>query len=135
VQDLHEDSSREGGCTLSHYVHSIPGRLRVKTPAIKKNSAEAKKVERLLISIRGIQSLQINLTTGSVLVLYNADDLTPEYLLGVLFVAGYIEPTKVVTHDEVVHSALTRAGKTVGSLVVGALEINNPALAILIALI
>jgi copper chaperone CopZ len=120
---------------MSNYVHSIPGRLRVKTALIKKNSGEAEKVERLLKSIPGVQSLDINLLTGSVLVRYDPNSIGVDQLLQTLTEAGYFEPSKAVTHDEVVHSALTRGGKAIGSLVLGALEIENPALAILTALI
>jgi copper chaperone CopZ len=120
---------------MSNYVHSIPGRLRVKTALIKKNSGEAEKVERLLKSIPGVQSLGINLVTGSVLVRYDPDNIGADQLLQTLTEAGYFEPSKAITHDEVVHSTLTRGGKAIGALVFGALEIENPALAILTALI
>jgi copper chaperone CopZ len=120
---------------MSNYVHSIPGRLRVKTALIKKNSGEAEKVERLLKSIPGVQSLDISLLTGSVLVRYDPNHINADQLLEALTEAGYFEPSKAVTQDEIVHSALTRGGKAVGSLVLGVMEIENPALAILTALI
>jgi copper chaperone CopZ len=102
---------------------------------IKKNSGEAEKAERLLKSIPGVQSLNINLITGSVLVRYNPNDVGADQLLQALTEARYFEPSKAVTHDDLVNSALTRGGKAIGSLVFGVLEIENPALAILAALI
>jgi copper chaperone CopZ len=120
---------------MSNYVHSIPGRLRVKTALIKKNSGEAEKVERLLQSISGVQSLEINLITGSVLMRYNPSEVSADMLLQLLAEAGYFEAPKAVTHDEIIYSALAKTGRTVGSLVLGSLEIENRALAILAALI
>jgi copper chaperone CopZ len=120
---------------MSNYIHSIPGRLRVKSSLIKKNPGEAKKVERLLKSMNGVEYLEINLLTGSVLVRYNPHEVGSDTLLQRLTAAGYLAGRRAVTQDEVIHSALIRTGKAVGSLVLGALEIENPALAILAALI
>jgi hypothetical protein len=120
---------------MSNYIHSIPGRLRIKSAAIKKNAAEAAKVKTLLGALSGIQGLDINLLTGSVLIRYNCEEITASRILWTLSEGGYFEPTKAVTHDDLLHSALTRAGKTIGSLAVGALEFDSPALAVLAALI
>jgi copper chaperone CopZ len=120
---------------MSNYVHNIPGRLRIKNAAIKKNPIEAGKIRILLTSLPGVQNLDVNLVTGSVLIRYDINQVTSENLLGTLNQAGYFEPSKVVTHDDVLHSMLTRGGKAIGSLVVGALEFDSPALAVIAALI
>ncbi|HEY7554803.1 MAG TPA: hypothetical protein VIH18_08335 [Candidatus Binatia bacterium] len=120
---------------MSNYIHSIPGRLRIKSAAIKKNRVEAAKVQALLASVSGIQSLHVNLLTGSVLVCYNSKEIAESRILFTLSQAGYFDPKKAVTHDDLLHSALTRAGKTIGSLAVGTLEIDSPALVVLAALI
>jgi hypothetical protein len=120
---------------MSNYVHSIPGRLRVKSALIRKNSGEAKKVEQLFRSVPGVQSLDINLITGSILVGYNPREVSSDMLLQILSETGYFEAPKAVNHDEVIHSTLARAGKAIGSAVIGALEIEHPAVAILAALI
>jgi hypothetical protein len=120
---------------MSHYIHSIPGRLRIKSAAVKKNPTEADKVRALIAPLPGIHNLEVNLLTGSVLVRYDADKIAESRILWSLTHGGYFEPAKAVTHDDMLHSALTTAGKAVGSLAVGALEIDSPALAVLAALI
>ena len=120
---------------MSNYIHSIPGRLRIKSAAVKKNPVEAGKVKALLAPVSGIQSLDVNPLTGSVLIRYNSHEIAESRILWTLTQAGYFDPAKAVTHDDVLHSALTRAGKTIGSLAVGSLEIDSPALAVLAALI
>ncbi|HTN70980.1 MAG TPA: cation transporter [Methylomirabilota bacterium] len=117
------------------YVHNIPGRLRIKSAVIKKNPAEAAKIKSQLSSIPGVQNLDVNLVTGSILIRYDAQKISSDQLLQTLNQAGYFQSSKVVTHDDVLHSVLTKGGKAIGSLVVGALEFDSPALAVIAALI
>ena len=50
------------------YVHSVPGRIRVKVPGLKKLSSD---VNKSLNDIKGIDSIFLNKTTGSVVVKYD----------------------------------------------------------------
>jgi hypothetical protein len=118
---------------MSDYVHSIPGRLRVKSAVIKKNPGEAKRAQRLLKSIRGVQSSEVNVLTGSVLILYDPTRLSADVLLQRLASAGYFEVPASVTHGDVIHSVLTGAGRVIGSAILGSFE--HPAFSILAALI
>lgn len=120
---------------MINYVHSIPGRLRVKSAVIKKNPHEAVKLRKLLSSVPGLKNLDVNLVTGSILIRYDADSVSANELLDTLSRSGYFEPSNAVTHDDLLHSMLTRTGKAIGSLALGALEIDSPALAILAAVI
>jgi hypothetical protein len=120
---------------MSDYVHNIPGRLRIKSAIIKKNPPAGGRVRALLSSTPGVQKLDVNLLTGSILIRYECQGVSADELLRKLNQAGYFEPSKTVTHDDVLHSMLTRTGKAIGSLAVGALEIDTPALAVLAALI
>ena len=69
-------------------VHRLPGRLRLCLPALK----QVDHVQRewafvwrdLLGSPAEIQSVDVNLTTGSVLIRYHADQLTEKELLAFL---------------------------------------------------
>lgn len=120
---------------MSDYMHSIPGRLRVKRGKIKNNPVEATKIKQLLKPLDGLQNVDINLVTGSVLIRYNPAAITAEAILQRLEEGGYYEPGKAVTHDELLHSALSRAGKAVGSLALGAIEFDSPTLTVIAALI
>ncbi len=50
---------------MSYYVHHVPGRLRVKSPLIKNNETVAAAVKQLLRGVNGVDSVDVNLTTGS----------------------------------------------------------------------
>ena|SRR5689334_11971585 len=64
-------------------VHFLPGRVRVKLPGLKGNAALAQEVQHTLVAIDGIQHIEVNPITGSVLLLYDpgmAESFTLESL-------------------------------------------------------
>lgn len=61
----------EGEVGLS-YVHHVPGRLRVRTSILKKNTHRADEVKNLLLRMPGISCAEVNELTGSVTVQYDA---------------------------------------------------------------
>jgi copper chaperone CopZ len=52
-------------------VHAIPGRVRVKIARLKENPVLAREVQGQLSAVQGIQQVEVNPVTGSVLVLYD----------------------------------------------------------------
>jgi hypothetical protein len=52
-------------------VHAIPGRVRVKISRLKEDPALAREVQERLTAVHGIQQVEVNPVTGSVLVLYD----------------------------------------------------------------
>jgi copper chaperone CopZ len=104
---------------MSYYIHQIPGRLRIKSPAIKRNQAKAEAVETLVARIDGVCSVTVNTITGSI-VIHHQTDADPEEILNTLKRAGYFDETKAVTHDEVIHTAASNVGLFVGKTVCGA---------------
>lgn len=100
---------------MSHYFHVVPGRLRIKSPFIKgKNNVE--EVEGLLAMIRGINSFEINTVTGSILINYNPKAITPEKIISVFKKAGYFDPSKAITNDHYIHTAVSSISHTILSL-------------------
>ena len=69
-------------------VHRLPGRLRLRVPALRRLSAFQQEcvwlVRDLLQTPPQIQSVDVNLTTGSVLICYAADALTEAEVLAYL---------------------------------------------------
>jgi hypothetical protein len=53
-------------------VHISPGRIRLKVAGVKDNPALAGEIRRRLTTTRGVQHVETNPLTGSVLVLYDA---------------------------------------------------------------
>jgi heavy-metal-associated domain-containing protein len=58
-------------------VHAMPGRIRVKISRLKGNTALARQIQQRLPAVPGIQRVEVNLVTGSLLVLYNAAEMNP----------------------------------------------------------
>ncbi len=64
------------GIQVSHF---IPGRVRLKALPIKGNPSLAQKITELFLVIKGINQVEANHLTGSLLVEYNAAELqTPD---------------------------------------------------------
>jgi hypothetical protein len=76
---------------MSHYVHSIPGRLRVRSPAFKNHPENAKTARSLLGNLEGVSSVDANLTTGSLLIRYDEKIVNATRVLGALLAEGWIE--------------------------------------------
>ncbi len=53
------------------YVNMLPGRIRLKVPGLRGNAAMAASVRGYLSELPGVQDVQVNLTTGRLLVLYH----------------------------------------------------------------
>lgn len=53
------------------HIHDIPGRLRIRVPALKRNHQMAARTEGAFKRVSGVASVQANPLTGSVLVHYN----------------------------------------------------------------
>jgi len=104
---------------MSYYIHNVPGRLRVKSPVIKKNKDAEYDLKMALSTIEGIATVNINLTTGSLLVNYNPETLRSTDIINLLEQRGYIDTSKIITNDQYIHTAASKAGKIVGKAVFG----------------
>jgi Heavy metal associated domain 2 len=71
-------------------VHAIPGRVRVKISRLKENPALVREIQERLSAVRGIQRVEVNPITGSILVLY--DRLELESLDSLLSLAESFSP-------------------------------------------
>lgn len=60
------------------YIHQVPGRIRIRTEAIKKNPDVAEAVGQTLLGITGIRACRINRYAGSIVIHYDTHVLTAE---------------------------------------------------------
>jgi predicted DsbA family dithiol-disulfide isomerase len=123
---------------MSHYIHHTPGRLRIKTPHVKRNLRRAEAVKNTLWPLRGIHSISISTLTGSVVVHYDLTSANSEEILQALKRACYFDETKAVTHDEVIHAAASNVGLFLSKTVCGAVletTLEESALSMISALI
>jgi len=65
-------------------VHLLPGRVRFNAPILVGRSDEAEQVRGSLRRIQGVQSVEVNTRTGSVLILFDNNRLEAEILFAAL---------------------------------------------------
>lgn len=112
---------------MSYYIHNVPGRLRIKTPLIKKNQSIAEDVQNLLRPLIGISSTSVNLITGSIVINYDHKIITSKEIVNTLNYAGYFDLSKAITNDEYIKTAAASMGQVVvktlfGTFIESALE-------------
>ncbi len=56
---------------MTSYVHHLPGRLRLKLPALKRNAAYAQALQTSLSTVPGVLAVRANTLTGSLLISYD----------------------------------------------------------------
>jgi len=104
---------------MSYYIHSIPGRLRVKTPWLKGMPERGSDLECLLKSCKGVTKTSTNPLTGSLVVHYDHKTVGEQSLIKILENSGYFQADQAMTHDQYIHGAASKAGKLVWNAVFG----------------
>lgn len=69
---------------MNTYIHVLEGRLRIKVPEVKRSPLKASEVVSALQRNAGIRYAHANPTTGSVLVLFDPNVITPEQIIRTL---------------------------------------------------
>ena len=75
---------------MSHYLHHVPGRLRLKAHSFKNSEDKADEIRALCTQLPGIQAIELNTLTGSLLVRYDKSSVNSAQILGFLFANGVI---------------------------------------------
>jgi hypothetical protein len=123
---------------MTHYVHSIPGRLRVRAPFLKRTHGIDRDVVELLSPLGGIDAVSSNPLTGSLVIIYDAEALRAAQILDVLRLAGYFDPGKAVTNDQYIHKVVSRTGGFLWKSISGAFvetAVSHPAVSLLMVFI
>ncbi len=93
---------------MSSRIHHVHGRLRIKSPVLKRNQAQAEAVRALLQWQQGVLKHEINPLTGSVLIHYDARLTSVDQIVDCFRQAGYItseegscpiQPERALTYD------------------------------------
>lgn len=100
-------------------MHSVPGRLRVKSPQLKRNSAAADELRKALSTMQGIATVDFNLTTGSLLINYNKKTTKHEDIIGLLERKGYFDRTKAESNEGYIQAAAGKTGRVIGKFALG----------------
>ncbi|MBF0398195.1 MAG: hypothetical protein HQK78_15570, partial [Desulfobacterales bacterium] len=84
----------------SYYLHDIPGRLRIKSPKLKKNKKAVTEVKNMFNGINGISNLDFNLNTGSMLVSYDSKAVNKNNIINLMNEKGYFDKSKAIDNDK-----------------------------------
>ena len=60
--------------------HAMPGRVRFHVPLLQSDSSQSGVLSEKLPTLQGVESVDVNPTTGSVLVRYQEDEVRPELI-------------------------------------------------------
>jgi cation transport ATPase len=96
---------------MSCYLHTVPGRLRLKMPALKGSPEMARKIQGAVSEIHGVEATAINTLTGSLLVNYDPAEVSSREILDTLGRRGHVDPSRTVTREEQLEQALSRASQ------------------------
>ena len=97
---------------MSYYVHQVPGRIRVRIPAIRHNRYRGTEVKHLL-DVVGVDTVEVNHLTGSMVANFNPDIVEARLLLAILSEKGYFDHNRAVTCDGL-HQAVHCSGRHQG---------------------
>jgi hypothetical protein len=78
---------------MAHYIHHVPGRLRVNTPTLKKNESRARQLKSYLQGMNGVLQVETSIVTGSVVIKYDTCLASSTLILDSLHDLGYIQDT------------------------------------------
>ncbi len=104
---------------MTYYMHSIPGRLRLKIPAIRRNPEEAKAIQALLKGLEGMESIRANTITGSLVVKYEPGRSLKERILAILKENGYFDETRAIDMDHFLIENTSKAGRALSKAFCG----------------
>ncbi|SET63764.1 hypothetical protein SAMN05216412_1117 [Nitrosospira multiformis] len=82
---------------MAHYIHHVPGRLRVNTPLLKKNEPRARQLKSYLEGVNGILQIETSIVTGSVVIRYDRCLVNSTLILNSLYDLGYIQHTDTLS--------------------------------------
>lgn len=102
---------------MSHYIHHIPGRLRVKSPRLKRNESEASRTRAYLDQLHGVHSAEVNTVTGSILIHYDTQRMAAQTLINTLRSLGHVHPE----HSQPLHYQGPGLGQKISDTVVNKL--------------
>jgi len=102
---------------MSCYIHNVPGRLRIQSNKFKHNSQSALQLRQGLLELEGIGDVAHNPKSGSLIIQYDAQQLSSEDVLYQIHKSGLLTvcPMSPTSHPA------NRVGTLLGSALFGTL--------------
>jgi copper chaperone CopZ len=77
---------------MAHYIHKVPGRIRVTLPALRRKDDFCRDLQAALEAMYGVNDAAVKPLTGSVVVNYDPDMIDGSEILSFLEERGYYNP-------------------------------------------
>lgn len=103
---------------MKYYIHNTPGRLRVRIPELRGNAEKLEEIKTVL-DIFGTEKIKVNALTGSIVVHYDPDMVTDQYLLDHLQKTGYYDHNQTFNLDTHLKKASNEAAHKVSRAMFG----------------
>ncbi|MEA3547549.1 MAG: hypothetical protein U9R66_07785 [Thermodesulfobacteriota bacterium] len=104
---------------MVHYVHHIPGRLRVKIPALRNQKKMCCSLQNDLAGYFGVRKTRVNPSTGSVIVEYDYRLRQADDILAVLKQKRLISDQNIVSKDAFLRGKAEKVGEKIGKALIG----------------
>jgi copper chaperone CopZ len=75
---------------MTSQIHTVPGRLRVRSGALKEDPSCAEALNTMLRAIPGVQSVELRPMTGSIIVRYSTHRLSGDSIINTLAGWGFL---------------------------------------------
>ncbi len=105
---------------MSHYIHNVPGRLRVQSAQLRHKHCKAEQLCAALSELSGIQTHTFNHKAGSILVQYDHRQVSAEDILYQMHKSGCLEG-KFSHALSAPHSGAAKLGNALGNVFFGTL--------------
>lgn len=105
---------------MSHYIHNLPGRLRVQSSQLRHAHCKAEELCSALSELSGITMHRFNHKAGSILVQYDHSQVSAEDILYQMHKSGCLE-AKFSNTFAAPHSGAAKIGNTLGNVLFGTL--------------
>ncbi len=104
---------------MHHYIHHIPGRLRIKNPIFKNNTSILKEAKDCLTEVPGVLDINFNQLTGSLVIQYDTKAIHPDKMQQVIKDCGYVDERKAVDLNYNMKNSINKAGRHLGKACMG----------------
>lgn len=82
---------------MTHYIHHVPGRLRVRCQSLRSNMQRLHRITDALQADHGVYKIESKKHAGSITIHYHADMIEADQLLAILKEHGCTVQTKAMT--------------------------------------
>jgi len=116
---------------MSHYIHTVPGRIRIKNQIFKYNPQKCETAKETLQHLPGVHEIKTNPSNGSVIIRYDGSIIQADRLLSALEEKRLIQTSRLnSSKDPLAENIVADTGAKVGKAIIGwavgkALEANG----------